>query len=364
MALSSSFFRVVSVSGTSVEMGVAYGRQTADLIQELVLHSEGIYRKLGYSETIVQEIRERHEDGILDQCPEIIDEIKGMAEGARVSYEHLMDACLHREIRKAFYADQDFCTTCLIARQATSTGKPLIGHNWDSRGDQNTAVVTVAKPENGLRFVTVGPVARPGCEGMNERGLTMFMTGVNQRKGTDVLKSRGPLYVPPSWTHHILKDSANLDDVLHHCKHINRSIHGMTWEVGDPDDFFYAEIACDEVNVSRLDPDKYEQDWITSITNHYVSPKLKALGLDIQELRESYDRRERMIKMLRSNIGKLDLCLVQSLLRNHDAPNPICRHSDSQSYTTISSEIGEPRDRRFWIAFGPPCRSEYRAFIP
>jgi isopenicillin-N N-acyltransferase-like protein len=72
-------------------MGRDYGRQTADLIRDLIQNSKDTYSRLGYSGDDIGRIRERHEDGISSQSPEIIEEIRGMAEGAGVPYERLME---------------------------------------------------------------------------------------------------------------------------------------------------------------------------------------------------------------------------------------------------------------------------------
>ena len=359
----SRFFRIVSVQGTPFEMGTDYGRETADLIRELIAHSKQVYDCLQYSPETIRRIRERHEDTFSAQAPELIEEIRGMSNGAGVSYEQLMDACLQREIRKAMSIDQDYCTTCLISGRATLTGTSIIGHNWDSRLSQEKAVVTVARPRSGSRFVTIGPVGRPGCEGINERGLTLFMTGVKQKRRIEIERGQDPLAIPSSWTHHILLAYSNCEDAIGYCKRIRGAAHGMTWAVGDSRGFSTVEISCGQVNTTMYDAESSDpKDWIESTANHYVSPTLSELGPSPRESPGSYMRRERMISLLRANIGKMNVNMVQGFLRDHYGQFPICRHNDEQSYTTISSEIGQPKEKRLWIAFGPPCRNRYETF--
>lgn len=364
----SEFFRIIRVEGTPLEMGRAYGRQTADLIRDFVLQAKRFYHELGYSEAEVQQIRERHEDGIGGCAPEIIQEIRGMAEGAGVSYASMMDACVQREMRDGLvhHDVQTNCTICVAGATASSHGKTTIGHNWDSRAiSSHNIVVTVARPKDGFRFVTIGPIGRPGCEGMNEKGLVIVMSGVVQRGRKEFLRGNGPMYVSPEWTHHVFRDSRTVGDALSHCKneYLN-AVHGVNWVVSDSKGSAHAEIAHAAMNIAYLDTDSSDpKDLAFSTANHYASSKLSRVGPTPEEDPASYARKRRMNELLTSNLGRIDVDLTQRFLRDHQLPHPICRHGHGGWYT-ISSEVARPADREFWIAFGPPCRNDYRPLLP
>jgi len=359
------FFRIVKIEGSPLEMGRGYGRQAADLILEFVRDSRNIYGRIGYTEKDIQTIRERHEDGIGSHTPEIIEQIRGMAEGAGVGYQQMMDACLQHELHDALpEGSSGGCTTCLISGRATAMGEPIIGHNWDSKTDPRKVLVTLAKPKNGFRFISIGPVGRPGCEGMNEKGLTIVMSGVVQKRCKQFLAGTGLLYASPEWTHHIFQDSKNVEEALTQCREFRSAIHGVNWIVGDSREFAHVEIAHDEMNVTHLDPESPEEtNWFTSTTNHYASHKLNSLGPSIEENPGTYVRRNRMMNLLQSNVGKIDLDLAKAFLRDHEGPYPVCRHGGTGP-STISCEIGQPKDLRFWIAVGPPCSNEFQLFSP
>jgi len=360
----SEFFRIVNVRGNPFQMGEDYGCQTRDLIRKFISYSNDFYRRAGYLDRDIRDVVHRHELGIQNESPEILEEIKGMSQGADVRYEDLIAACILREIRDALHrsGDESGCTTCIAYGPAAKTGNPVVGHNWDSRTDPKQVVVTVAKPEVGFRFVTIGPVGRPGCEGMNEKGLTIVMSGVIQRRATELLARNGPLHASPEWTHQILLHAQDVDGALEYCKGFRHAVHGVNWVVADPQKFCHVEIAYDSAHMTVFDLEgSQERGSILSTTNHYASGLLNGIGPRLEENRGSYVRKKRMTDLLESNFGTIDLNLAKSFLRNHDLPYPICRHKDPD-WSTISSQLGEPSESRFWIAVGPPCDNEYRLF--
>jgi isopenicillin-N N-acyltransferase-like protein len=352
-------------------MGYDCGRKATDLIRRRIDFTRGFYRRVGFCVEDIEKIRERHEQGIGRVAPELIEEIRGMAEGAHVPYELMMDASAGGEIRDALrYRLDEGCTTCAATGRATLTHNPIIGHNWDSGGDQESIVITVAKPSDGLRFVTIGPAGRPGCEGMNERGLTVVMSGVVQRQRREFLAGTDPFYVSPLWTHHIFPSCEDVDHALVRCKDTyRRAIHGENWVVGDPKSLAHVEIAFDRMKIIDLETESSEKDGcIMSTTNHYASHELGVLGPSAKESPNSYARRKRMIELMQTHVGNISIDLVKTFFRDHQNPHSICRHGDTPCTTnqvlTVSSEIASPKESRLWIAFGPPCRNEYRVFSP
>lgn len=364
-----NFFRTVKISGSPHQMGVEYGRQTADLIRQRIASLNNFYRDIGYSEEKVQKIRERHEEGIGRVAPMLLEEIRGMAEGAGVKFEAMMDVSAGGDIRDGLrHLLGRGCTTCIALGRATKRHETLIGHNWDGSG-QELIVVTLAKPSDGLGFVTIGPAGRPGCEGMNEKGLTIVMSWVNQRERTRLLEGTGPLFVPPQWTHHILYNCEDVNDAIERCKETFQSpIHGENWVVGDSKSAALAEVSYNQIKVKHMDWESEREDWIQSATNHYPSREMNHLGPLPEEFPNSYAREERMLSLLRSDMGRIDLDLVKTYLRDHQGLHKVCSHEETRQppfyWKTISSEIGEPRNNRFWIAVGPPCRNEYHLFTP
>lgn len=361
----SEFFRIVRIKGTPFQMGVDHGQQVSDLIRRRINSNKDFYKKIGYSEELVKKIRERSEEGIKSVSPDLIEEVRGIAEGAGVSYEDTMNA--YMGVGDALrHKVEENCTTTVVTGKATKNGNPIIGHNWDARGRKSIIVID-AKPKKGYNFIAINSAGRPGCEGMNENGLTIVMSGVIQRRREEFLDGTGPLYVPPVWTHHILSRCKNVDEAIKVCKDtFRKAIHGSNWVIGDPDTFAHAEISFDKIKIKYLETDSSDpNDWILSTTNHYESAEFNSMGPSEEEYPNSYARKRRMTYLLKSKIGDIDLSLVKTFHRDHIGKYPICRHGGSGSnerLETISSEIGQPKELRFWIAMGPPCENDYKVF--
>jgi len=89
---------VIGIKGKPYEMGKQYGRQLANLIRRHIDHLWSAYQGLGYTKDDVYIIAELFEDGIRKNMPELLDELKGIADGAHVKFEDVVAANLFYEL--------------------------------------------------------------------------------------------------------------------------------------------------------------------------------------------------------------------------------------------------------------------------
>ena len=82
-------------------------------------------------------------------------------------------------------------------------------------------------------------------------------------------------------------------------------------------------------------------------------------------MRNSTSRCDRMKTLIEENKGKLNLSLLEGILRDHEnRPDMICAHVNQKRTKahwsrTLDGMIFIPENREAWIAHGNPCESEF-----
>ena len=176
-------FPFVSVSGTPHERGLQYGRLAADRVRL----STSMYGKtlfdLGYDERARNELIAYFARQIGEFAPHYLDEMRGIAEGAGVTFDEIVMVNARTEVvakaraekkREADAEPGDGCTGALIMKERSATGNLIHGQNWDWRAEcADTAIVLRVRNDDGpdfLTFVEAGGLARSG---FNSRGISI-----------------------------------------------------------------------------------------------------------------------------------------------------------------------------------------------
>ena len=173
---------LIDLSGTPHERGVQHGRAVADRIRKGISHYTAQIGRSGLGEAeIVRLVR--------DYLPVIeafdslyIEEMRGIAEGAEVPFEHIALLNARTEILKlaerpdlrARLAERlpDGCTGVVVMPGATANRRLIHAQNWDWKAEcAETAVVLRIRRSDGpdiLTFTEAGGLARSG---LNEAGI-------------------------------------------------------------------------------------------------------------------------------------------------------------------------------------------------
>ncbi|SSW67469.1 C45 family autoproteolytic acyltransferase/hydolase [Achromobacter agilis] len=187
-----AFFPLVEVSGTPYERGLQHGR----LVPARVKRSADIYaralQQLQFSPADLQRLIARFSRSIEDFEPAYLEEMRGIAAGAGVSFEDVLMINARTEIvaqarraRKAGGAEpgSDECTGAAILPGRSANGNFLQGQNWDNRQDcADTIIILRLLREDGpdvLTFVEAGGLARYG---MNSAGIALNGNGMSSSR--------------------------------------------------------------------------------------------------------------------------------------------------------------------------------------
>ncbi len=187
-----NFFPLVEVSGAPYERGRQHGRLAARRVRRSADIYARALQQLRYSPADLQRLIASFSRAIEDFEPAYLEEMRGIAEGAGVSFEDVLMINARTEIvaqaRRARAAGSaaaasDECTGAAILPARSANGNFLQGQNWDNRQDcADTAIVLRVLRDDGpdlLTFVEAGGLARYG---MNKAGLTLNGNGMSSSR--------------------------------------------------------------------------------------------------------------------------------------------------------------------------------------
>lgn len=340
----------IEVKGTHREVGRQIGEAERELVlRELDYYGEQFVALAGFSFAEAVERARPYLRPSEAAAPQIVDQLRGLAEGAGVPFDHLF----------AVNCNEEF--TCLPERPSgpehctsfafRAGGRTVAGHNEDwYPGDIECLTVRHVTLDDGTSYVSVGPAGNLPITGVTSHGIC---GGANT------------LY---SWDMGVGVPNNLLLASLFACRSLE-AIRGRiaTTPRARGSNHLLADAAgriCDvETTATRL-------AWVDGgscfvHTNHYVTPELAPQEATTSE--GTFKRRARAEELLAAGLeaGEDPVGLGQSVLRDHaDAPLSVCSHwddddPDPEQCVTTASMVWEPAEGRAHVAVGQPCEHEF-----
>ena len=174
-------FPLIEISGSPYNRGMQYGEQAKHLISRSV----EIYKtRLDINGSQVSDLSQRV-GKFLDFCSffskDHIDEIRGIAAGANLSFEEVLLINLRTEIVADARRDHtqsvpksDGCTGIIVLPTRSKTGKLIHAQNWDWLDScKETGVVIRVLPEDGIPFLTFTEAGGLARSGLNAVGISI-----------------------------------------------------------------------------------------------------------------------------------------------------------------------------------------------
>ena len=336
-------FPLVEVSGTSYEMGYQHGTQAAGLVR----------RYLGWIDALTGKPREllaanalSFLPGIEALSPSFLEEVRGLADGAGISFE---EAALCQARAEAAAAGEGACSAFALTGSATADGQPLAGQNQDlPTGYSDVALLLHVKPTDGrpraLMFTFAGQL---GYSGMNQYGLAHFanaLYGYEWRPG-----------VPHYPLKRVMLEQRNVTDCIGLLRrHATCSAANLVMCDGQGS---IADVEVRPGQVAVYDDDR--PDWRVH-TNHYVTTDFARH--EDNTLADSCPRLDRMRLLIEDRWGTVTVDTMKEVLADHEGhPAAICRHGDADMHS-ISGYIAEPARGLLHIRRGHGCDGTWRAY--
>ncbi len=345
---------VISLKGNSKEIGFQHGTQCREMIQKNIRLYLGLFRHYAKMERdSVLKTARRFVPVIQSFDPAILEEIRGIAEGARAEFEEILALNARTELMYPGNRAEGECTAVAVLPEAAASGEMLLAQNWDWKPQLMESVVLLdIRQEGKPNVVTLTEAGVVGKIGLNSAGLATCL---------NVLKSTvGMIGIP---IHVLLRGILNCErfgDAIariaaadrgsaNNCVLAHRDGMAMDFELGPQAlDFFYPE------------------NGLLVHTNHFISERLKPIEAALTEFPDSLLRLGRAKQKLLPRAGQISVEDLKGVFRDHfNHPDAICRHPDerdpeAERVQTIVSIIMNLHTKEVHISHGPPCSHEYK----
>ena len=336
--------KLISLSGSHYEIGYCHGKALAGEINSFYDLFLGKLAQRDVSMETSLDIVKKLGKCIEKYTPDLLEEVRGIADGSKMEYESVLSLnCLFEIPRIAGRTEMHYCTIWGVI----DGRKCLAVQNLDLASEYGEFLtlfrISPAEKESVLLQAMPGMV---GMLGMNGNGLVFSGTTVSSREASYGLPK-------PFISRTILHNCDNVIDAAKILQNFPRTTGGNPLLADARGGLMVLE--CSAIKCAVLHPDK---GYVAS-TNHYTDDEL--FGLSPPDTESSKARLGR-INWLLEHAKDRDLDEMFSFARDHEhSPDnlTICRHG---SISTVSSLVFIPSERCIWIASGSPCSTPFQQY--
>ena len=277
----------------------------------------------------------------------------GMAEGANVNYTDLAVVNgLEAVTTDALHLTK--CTSLAVNEANTSDGHVLVAHNEDWLPDDEPDVYIVqVETDDEPPFVAMSYGGLLPNVGFNASGIAQCCD--------TVYPSDTRIGIPRVIVSRAVLGAKTIGQAFRQTIMPLRAAgysHLIAHESGE---LYNVEVSARDFDIL------YGDDGILAHTNHYLSPKMKEIESESDELIHTRVRYMRALRLLKQN-KKHSIKTLQTILQDHvNYPDSICNHSifdldPLDREKTIVSMIMDITTHQMVVAWGNPCKNNYQHF--
>lgn len=342
-------FRLIKISAaTPLERGVQYGKQAAaEIVTCINTYRDRFQSTRSLNWESVREIAMAHVPYIEEAMPDILEEARGIAQGASVDFEDIMALNCRYEI--LHFPTQKECTAFALQREATANGKMYVGQNWDQRPNLlcHSLLLDITEEETGNRIFGMTEAGQLIRNGMNSQGVAQCSNSLHSSLDT------AGYGIPSNFLRRKLLTLDNISDMMKAIRAAARSVSNNLC-IGSRENIV-ADVEAVPGQPVRLDP----IDGILTHANNLM------VNQDLDTYKDEKFRGERLYALLALQRGKITLEYIQNCLKDHFGyPEAICSHTSETNklWQTNASIIYGLDEGKAWICYGPPCEGEYKEY--
>jgi isopenicillin-N N-acyltransferase-like protein len=358
---------VLKLTGRSREIGRQHGEQVPELIKDNLRFYMNLWQHMGgvSREKILSDV-EAFVPHMERFDPELVEEMKGVAEGAGVEFREiaalnarteLTFSCLPNALKDSMAGG---CTSFGLMPEVTESKHVIIGQNWDWRAEAcHTSVILQIEQRDRPGIVMHAEAGTIGHRGINSAGLGVCINYI--RSEADVFRPGVPFLLK-------LRGILNSDRMSTALKLV------MSFVGPNSMNMVIAHQGGEIIDVENLPNDLlfvYPQEGILTHANHFESPMLPVRDTGKSTLPDTIFRSRRLRRLLEARRGRLNVESIREALCDHFSyPDSICRHPDEKyekvdQWMTLTSIILDLNEQTLRYTDGPPCTGPYRvAHVP
>ena len=350
-------FTVIRINAkTSFERGVQYGRQAKQQIQNGAENYLSFFESTGKSRDLVHSLAMQYVPQLEESMPEVLEEAKGIAAGAEISFEDLM--VLNTRYELTNYPNKaPECTTAAVLPEAARDGKTYMIKNWDYKPAvfKNIVLLHILQ-EDGTRIFGLTEAGQMLREGFNSNGIGLcnnYIESIWDGPGVGI---------PVTFLRRRVLASKTYDEAFGWLTGIKRCVSNNMLLVSYKDrqaiDIEACPKGCDFIKPKA---------GIVTHANHFVVDPYKDRNDTWARMPKFRDTR--LADLLYHNWGSIDVPYIQEIMKDHEHfPLSICCHSnngmeDMRGLMTVASMIVDFEENAAYVCAGNPCEGEYQKYV-
>jgi isopenicillin-N N-acyltransferase-like protein len=329
-------YPIYRAQGTHRELGRQHGEQAAARIKA---HLDYMASSAKLTRDQVRTRALRFEPLFTKHCPHLVDEIRGLAEGAGLAFADALAVNIRGELGQV---KEGGCTAYAVKKQ----GEILIGQNSDMTADiPPLAYILHLKPAGKPEVLIWTFGGMLGYHGINSAGIGQFANALGGGP-------RGQFGMPHYPVKRMMLECRTSGEVVDLLKKTPLASNGNY-------------VMCDssgilDVEATTAGPEVLSDQGkgYVAHTNHFVCSRYAKKENFEQSWKDSFPRLDRINSLLAGRQGAVSVDDLKGFLADHEGkPTSICRH-DRES-CTVASIIAEPGRRRIHVAVGNPCENRF-----
>ena len=334
-------FPFYQARGTHRELGRQHGEQA---IRHIGAHIELMRAQQRMSKEQLRRRAARFQPMFERYCPHLLEEMRGLGEGAGVTFEEAMACNIRGELH---FAPAEGCTAYAIQDRGTALREMIIGQNSDMGSEViQLAYVLRLQPQNKPEVLTYTFGGMLGYHGFNSAGVAKFE---NALSGGPPSRFGIPHYA--------------IERMMYECKNMEE-VFDLLQRM--PVEYNVNYLMCagqgniTDVESTTEGPQVLQDKGAGYLvhTNHYLSERFATGDNFKRSLPDSFPRLERIRSLVESRYGSITVEDIQHFLSDHSGyPTSICRHD--KGMRTVASLIAEPAQGCMHVAVGNPCQNRY-----
>ncbi|HYL36280.1 MAG TPA: C45 family peptidase [Bryobacteraceae bacterium] len=341
-------YRLVRAKGTHRQLGLEHGEQAAEQIRA---HVDYIAHTQKLSRAGLREKALRFKPLFDKHCPHLLEEIDGLAQGARIALAEALAVNIRGELG---HARDEACTAYAVGGNGTSRGEVLIGQTSDmSKPNIDMGYVLHLKPQNKPQVLIWTFGGMIGYHGMNSAGVAHFANALGGGP-------QGRFGMPHYPVKRMMLECATMSEILELFERVPVASNANYMLCDGAGNILDIEVTTDGLKLLRD-----EGAGFLAHTNHFLCAPYATRENDEQSWPDSFPRLARINGMVKARFGSLTVEDVKKFLSDHSGyPTSICRHppagEDPQTASrTVAGIIAEPAQRRMHVALGNPCENPF-----
>jgi isopenicillin-N N-acyltransferase-like protein len=346
---------VFKLGGTPYEIGYRHGKggeeRIKDFLNIIVNHGKELIPGLTKEKAFAQS--RLYIPFVEAYAPHLTQEIKGIAEGAKISIEEAYLLQVRAEFTQLTIENKtgsEGCTSFAIGKNRTEDGEVWVGQNLDLPPFyRDFGVMLHITPEKGpviLCYSQIGSVAHAG---INSAGIGW---------AANALYSSGwKPGVPRPILYRLILEKEDLPEairVVTGAKRASSCNYLLSHKSGEIKDL---EATPEQYGVIDLQGD------VMVHANHFVHPEMIPFEKRPKDkLENSRFRENRFRQLVAEHRGKLTIDKLKEFLADHQLhPTAVCTHAEGNPWNmaTIAAIIAQPASGIMHVALGHACEKGY-----